>query len=116
MEKTIFLWALACSCALLYLDHSGQRWNFVSAPLFHRREIARWLPGACIALLGGWLISALMSGSVGISLAFYALLAWVVGGSMVAFMFRRMTGPVALIGAPLLTALTLAAPWLGSAP
>ncbi|MGD9944193.1 MAG: hypothetical protein AB7L76_14790 [Burkholderiaceae bacterium] len=111
MEKTTFLWALACSCALLYLDHTAQRWNFVPAPLFRRREIARWLPGACMALLAGWLISALLSGAVGISWVFYAVLAWLVGGSMVAFMFRGLTGPVSLVGAPVLTAATLAAPW-----
>lgn len=111
MEKTAFLWALACCCALLYLDHMGQRWNFQPQPLFRRREISQWLPGICMGLLAGWLISSILSGALGWVWLFYAAVAWLGGGSLVAYLLRRLTGPVTMVAAPLLTAATFAAPW-----
>lgn len=99
--------AAAFSNALPSFIYAARQSGWRHGSMFHEQKIPNFVSLGCIGAILGRLVAAYFSGQVGLLYCLSVIPAWLIGGMVVIYIFKKNAGIVSLVAAPLLTASTI---------
>ncbi|MBX3306271.1 MAG: hypothetical protein KF751_09520 [Nitrospira sp.] len=101
--QIILLLAFAFSCALPAFVFAARQKGWPRGEIFEEGKIPTFVAIGCLAVLGGKLLAAIVSGQIGLFWLLWGVVAYFVGGPLLLAALGRWSGMISLIMAPVLS-------------